>query len=95
MPRALLKANCLGGNHMEEPKVVRYGPETIKRHTAPSWETVAAELLVVFFLLSFAYMGYRAKLALLLIPCAIGAAVILATMVYQLWSAKTSNKVGP
>ena len=69
---------------MQESKVVRYGPQTIKRHANPKWELIASELLVVFMLGAFAYLGYVGKLALLLFPCAIGAAVILLTLIYQL-----------
>ncbi len=35
------------------------------------------ELIIAFFLAVFAYMGYSAKLALLLIPCSVGSVLCL------------------
>lgn len=68
------------------PKVNHFAAKTIDTYASIGWEAIAGELLVAFLLVVFAYMGYAAKLALLLFPWAIGAAVILVTLFYQLFS---------
>ena len=56
-------------------KVRHHAAKVIEIGDCIDWESFLMELLIAFFLTVFAYMGYQAKLALLLFPCAIGAVV--------------------
>ncbi len=56
-------------------RVRHFASKTIKIGFALEWESIITELFIAFLLGVFAFMGYTAKIPLLLFPCAIAAVV--------------------
>lgn len=56
-------------------KVRHFASKTIKIGFALEWESIITELFIAFLLGVFAFMGYAARIPLLLFPCGIAAVV--------------------
>jgi hypothetical protein len=68
-------------------KVRHFASKTIKIGFALEWESIITELFIVFLLGVFAFMGYEAKIALLLFPCGIAAVVCLLMTIKRAYTA--------
>jgi len=68
---------------MAKIRVNHFGAKTIGVGNTVHWESVLMELLIGFLSATFAYMGYQANLALILIPCAIISVTILGLYLYS------------
>jgi hypothetical protein len=75
-------------------KVRHFASKTIKIGFALEWESIITELFIVFLLGVFAFMGYAAKIALLLFPCGI-AAVLCLFMTFQRAYIAAKDKIEP
>lgn len=62
---------------MAKIKVNHFASKTVGLNRAVDWEAILTEVFIALFLGVFAFMGYVAKIPLLLFPCAIGSALCI------------------
>jgi hypothetical protein len=62
---------------MAKIKVNHFGAKTVGLNRTVDWEIILTEVFIALFLGVFAFMGYVAKIPLLLFPCAIGSALCI------------------
>jgi hypothetical protein len=82
---------------MPRVRVNHYGAKTINVGNTVDWESVLMELFIGFTAGVFAYMAYKASIALLFIPCALIFLVVVGLNLYSFLSfiaRRASSKLG-
>ncbi|MDO8343627.1 MAG: hypothetical protein Q7T48_10535 [Cellvibrio sp.] len=69
---------------MAKIRVNHFGSKTIDTNATVNWETLLTEIFIAFLLGVFAYMGYKAKILLLFVSCAIISLVIILSLFYPI-----------
>jgi hypothetical protein len=93
-----MKLLCLGEDIMANIKVNHFGSKTIDVNNTVRWEEMLTELVIAIALGAFAYMGYKASIAILFFGC--GGACLVSLLYFlhtaymelkEKWESKKQN----